>query len=208
MHGVVAAPAPMPAFRERLLALVKAPGYRPLNDAALSRALELHKKERAKFTHELRLLLAKGELVLVQGDRIAAAAAATEGNLTGRIQFRQGGSAFVVPSLDEELPLGAEGDAVQIAPEDTGTALPGDEVEVRLDTHLSRRRDGGDLEARGRVTRVIKRGRDTIVGRLTRVRTAWIVIADDPRYPVDFAVNDPRVSDLTPRRGRQSPRAP
>ena len=58
-------------FCAPILSILGAPGYRPVNDAALFRELKLSKKLRARFLHELRLLLSRGEVVQVQGDRYA-----------------------------------------------------------------------------------------------------------------------------------------
>ena len=58
-------------FRAPLLELLRAPGYHPLTDAALFRALKLPKNLRHRFLHELRLLLSRGEIAQIHGDRYA-----------------------------------------------------------------------------------------------------------------------------------------
>ena len=238
-------------FRAPLLAILSAPGYRPVNDAALFRELKLHKKLRARFLHELRLLLSRGEVAQVQGDRYAlpapartaaapsSADSATAGGrpifkvkpkakaadkptgaagvspaqgdasapghgLTGRIQFRQGGSAWFVPSLAEDAdPDAPRPDSVQIGPGDTLNALPGDLVAVEIDSSLrgGRRFAPGDArndEARGRVIRILERARTEVVGRLAKVRSQYVVLADDPRFPLEVFVADPALSRLKP----------
>ncbi len=241
-------------FRAPLLAILSAPGYRPVNDAALFRELKLPKKLRARFLHELRLLLSRGEIAQVQGDRYALPAAARaaassgaaepatasgrpifkvkprekasgkssapsgasavspalidafapERELTGRIQFRQGGSAWFVPTLAEDPDPGApRPDSVQIGPGDTLNALPGDLVAVEIDPSLrgGRRFAPGDArndEARGRVVRILERARTEVVGRLARVRSQYVVLADDPRFPLEVFVADPALSRLKP----------
>jgi ribonuclease R len=242
-------------FRSSLLEILRAPSYRPVNDAALFRALKLPKNLRSRFLHELRLLASRGEIAVVQGDRYAlpkeqetrtrppraatpprtdaravfkplpkktflaradgdsaaapsrpaadpAHAAAADDALTGRIQFRAGGSAFVVRSLDPDAdPDAPRPDAIQIGPGDTLNALPGDTVAVVVDTSLAPRFRQGDArrdEPRGRVVRVLERAREEVVGRLARVRSQFVVLADDPRFPLEVFVADPALARLKP----------
>ncbi|MSU66803.1 MAG: RNB domain-containing ribonuclease [Opitutus sp.] len=113
--------------------------------------------------------------------------------LVGRIQFRAGGSAFVVrDSVDGE----AAEPALQVFPEDTGIALPGDRVLAREFPGRKGRRAGEKI---GGIVRVLERARDTIVGELRRGRRGFLVQADDPRFSYEIAVADPAKSGLTPR---------
>lgn len=214
-------PHPVMTFRAPLLDILRAPGYRPVNDAALFRALKLPPKQRSRFLHELRLLLSRGEVTLVQGDRYtlpepkrAAASSSASGKraapapddgseVIGRIQFRAGGSAFVIPSFDPEADADApRPDGIQINAGDSLTALPGDTVAVEIDASLRGRRfasgDSRNSEPRGRVVRIVERARTEVVGRLAKVRTQYVVLADDPRFPLEVFVADPGLSRLKP----------
>jgi ribonuclease R len=222
-------------LRERLLALLSEPGYRPANETELSRRLGLNKKQRGPLAHELGRLLGDGKIVRVPGNRVklrvyasdapkpsparpifvpasrqAASVTATPGEpnrkrghqhepvtvaqpgeLLGRIQFRAGGSAFVIPE-------GARDPAqtsVQIFPEDTGVALPGDRVSVLVHKGRKGRRSG---ETVGRVLRVVERGRETIVGELRRGGRNFYVAPDDPRFVYQILVPDPARSGVKP----------
>ena len=117
--------------------------------------------------------------------------------VTGRIQFRAGGSAFVIPEGPGHAvnqPTARE-PAVQVADEDTGVALPGDRVAVRVFEGMRGRRPG---ERVGRVLRVIARARDTVVGDLRRDGRNFLVVPDDPRFVYEVAVPDPARSGLKP----------
>jgi ribonuclease R len=85
--------------------------------------------------------------------------------------------------------------AVQIAPEDTGVALPGDRVAVRIFEGVKGRRLG---ETVGRVLKVLERGRETIVGNLRRSGRSFVVAADDPRFSLEISVPDPARASLKP----------
>ncbi|MGH7996225.1 MAG: ribonuclease R family protein [Opitutaceae bacterium] len=111
----------------------------------------------------------------------------------GVIQFRAGGSAFVVP--DRTVTAGPPQPATQVASEDAGVALPGDRVLVRLFPGLEGRRPG---ETVGRVVRVLERGRDEIVGELRRSGRSFVVAADNPGFIPEIVVPDPAKSPARP----------
>ncbi len=94
----------------------------------------------------------------------------------GRIQFRGGGSAFVVLANTHG---GPDTPAMQISPDDTGVALPGDIVAVRAYPGATGRRPG---ETVGRVTRVITREKMSVVGNVFRSGSKFVVAPDDPRF--------------------------
>ena len=122
----------------------------------------------------------------------AAAPALRPGELIGRIQFRAGGSAFVVR---ESVGGAAPDPSLQVFPEDTGVALPGDRVVAREFPGRKGRRPGEKI---GGIVRVLERGRDTIVGELRRGRRGYIVAPDDPRFSYEINVAEPAKSGLTP----------
>jgi ribonuclease R len=115
--------------------------------------------------------------------------AAVDG-ITGRIQFRSGGSAYVVAEGE-----GARDPSIQVFPEDAATALPGDRVVVRLFPGRKGKRAG---ETVGRVIGVVERARDTVVGELRRQGRHFLVAPDDPKFPVEVQVPDPAKSGLHP----------
>ncbi|HZZ57744.1 MAG TPA: RNB domain-containing ribonuclease [Opitutaceae bacterium] len=177
-------------LRDRLLAVLREPAYQPASEAELARRLNLDKKQRASLAHEVRLLLAAGEVVRVAGDRLRLKGA--EGEINGRIHFRAGGSAFVVPDA-----AGGDdaGPSVQIAPDETGVALPGDRVCVRIFPGVEGRRPG---EAVGRVLRVLERERTETVGELRRTARGFAVVADQPQFVHPIAVPDPTRGPVKP----------
>jgi len=180
-------------LRERLLTHLRRPDYAPVDELNLSRQLDLDKKERRALAHEVRLMLSKGELKRVKGDRLALPG--DEDTLSGKIQFRAGGSAFFIPDLETG---GRPPDAIQISSEDTGVALPGDRVSVKVFAGVSPRRDGRGNEQSGRVLRVIERARDSVVGTLQKIRQTYYVLPDDPRFIHEILVGDPAASGLKP----------
>lgn len=186
-------------LRERILEQLRRPDYKPADELGLARELDLPKKDRRALAHEVRLLLSKGELTRVKGDRLALRVRDDDkeapDTVNGKIQFRAGGSAFVIPETEPGEPAP---DAIQVSPEDTGVALPGDRVSVKIYAGVSQRRDGRGTEQSGRVVRVIERARDTVVGTLQRIRQLFYVLPDDPRFTHEVAVGDPSASGLKP----------
>jgi len=115
--------------------------------------------------------------------------------VVGRIQFRAGGSAFVSPE-NPQTGVATPGEpSVQIFPEDTHVALPGDRVLVRIFVGRKGKRVG---ERIGGVERVLERGRATIVGDLRRSGRDYVVAPDDPRFVYEVQVNDPAKSGIKP----------
>ena len=110
--------------------------------------------------------------------------------ITGRIQFRTGGSAYVVAEGE-----GSSDPSIQIFPEDTASALPGDRVVVRLYPGRKGKRPG---ETVGRVIQVLERARETVVGELRRSGRHFLVVADDPKFAPEVQVPDPAKSGLRP----------
>jgi ribonuclease R len=110
-------------------------------------------------------------------------------SVKGVIQFRAGGSAYVIVDGKRDEP------SIQIAPDDTGVALPGDTVVARIYRGVAGKRPG---ERVGRVVQILERGRASIVGDLRREGRNYFVAPDDPRFVYEIAVPDPARSAARP----------
>ncbi len=197
--GKNAAAKPSPVkLRDRILAQLRQRNYKPQDIAALGHSLALNKKERNSLKFEIRQLLSKGSIVYVQGDRLALAG--EDDTRTGKIMFRQGGSAYVIldPLPGRTGANAIDEPAIQIAPEDTGVALHGDKVTVKISPQMSRARNGRPPEPIGRVMSIAERASNTVVGNLTRIRNKFYVNVDDPRFVQDIAVGDPAAGGIKP----------
>ncbi len=188
-------------FRDTLFQKLQSADYRPLNEAALVRQLGVDKKQRRQFAHEVRLLISRGELTLVSGDRIALPdrpGGRGDGMLVGKLRFRAGGSALVVVDRggDTTLP-----EVVQIASQDASNAFHGDTVRLQLDTRPNQRRNVRNPRAdepRGRIVEIVDRATETVVGTLHRIRSRYYVSPDDPRFVHEIAVDDPEKAKIKP----------
>ncbi|MFZ5494137.1 MAG: ribonuclease R family protein [Verrucomicrobiota bacterium] len=173
---------------ERLFAHLARRDYVPAPAAAIAKAWRLNTKERRAFFAEVGQLVRTGRLALIKGDRLCIPQEADL--VTGTINFRQKGSAMVTP---ESRPTENRQRAIYIDAADTGTALQGDKVVVRL--RSPRERDYPFFlkpdEQAGRVIEVLERGAATLTGTLQRGRTCFYVTPDDPRIPHDIIVPDP-----------------
>jgi ribonuclease R len=111
----------------------------------------------------LRSLVASGAVAVLPDGRYLAL---KERNLlVGRLSMHRRGFAFVSTPLGE----------VYVARRDTGGALHGDTVAVRLHTQRARERRSGE------VVQVLERGVTHVVGRLERHGALGIVVPTDPR---------------------------
>jgi len=186
-------------LREQILSLLSDSSYVPLDKPGVAKALDLPKRERRKLEYELRRLLVEGDVVRIKRDRFCIPKDADLA--TGIIRFRQSGSAIVVPDSDKRNENANS--PIQIDAEDTGVSMHGDHVVIRLQDETSntrrRRRKFEPAGPRGRVIRILKRARTTIVGNLKKTRFFHYVVPDDPRLVHDIYVPDPDQSDLDPK---------
>ena len=166
------------------------PGYTPMRLEDLAREIGADQVAYKRLRKIVPKLISSGALVVVKRDLLALPPQGDQ--LEGTILFRSSGSARVVFDRDDK---GNARDPVHIQSEDTGVALHGDRVAIKMDP--PRRREAGDWGT-GRVTRIIKRAFTTAVGTLRRTRLAWYVIPDDPRIVREIVVRDPASSGLKP----------
>ncbi|MFT3829417.1 MAG: RNB domain-containing ribonuclease [Opitutaceae bacterium] len=194
-------------LHERLLQLLGRRDYVPLNRAELAAKLGLKKPELRKLDAELQQLLSRGSVVRVKADRFVRPADADL--VTGTIQMRPNGRGVLRPEQPDGAPADARApEPIDVAAEDTGTAMHGDRVVVRLSggparPPRGRREQRGSRGAppvlrSGRVIRILERARDTIVGTLRRSQKFHFVTPDDPRYVHDVYVDAPERSPLVP----------
>jgi ribonuclease R len=175
-------------IREKVLALLRAPDYRPRDRNEIAQALGLKGRERVTVRQTLRELEHAGEIVRIRKNRYVLPAEADL--VTGKLSIHQAGYGFLVPEKAGEPD-------VFIAAENTGTAMNGDRVVARMSRDLPTRRAkiraGQALKHRseGRVIRILERARDTIVGTLQHSRNFYYVVPDDPRLVHDVYVQVP-----------------
>lgn len=183
------------SYSDRLLAHLQRRSYVPAPADAISREWRLKPKDRRKFNAQVDELVRTGRITVIKGDRLCVPREADL--VTGTINFRQKGSAMVFPEVKVTEPRKP---AVFIAAEDTGVALQGDKVVVRL--RSPKDRDWPHFlkpgEQAGRVIKILERGNATLTGTLQRGRTYFYVISDDPRMGHDIIVADPVKSTLRP----------
>ncbi|BET68755.1 ribonuclease R [Opitutales bacterium ASA1] len=186
-------------LRDRILSRMRRADYVPEPSSVLLARLGLKRRERNRLEQELGTLESEGAIVRVKRDRYCIPADADL--VTGRIHFKQSGSAVLVPEAVAGQP---EREPVDVAAEDTGVALHGDRVVVRLSDRRRRKperqRAGRPLPARadGRVIRILERASDTITGNLQRSRNFFVVAPDDPRIVHDIYVPDPATMSVRP----------
>src|SRR5213595_3345656 len=187
-------------IREKLLALVRAPDYRPRDRDEIARALGLQGRDRVEVRKTLRELEHAGEIVRIRKNRYVLPSEADL--VTGKLSIHQAGYGFLVPEKPGEQDI-------FIAAENTGTAMNGDRVVARISRDVPPRRakaragQASQHRSEGRVIRILERARDTIVGTLQQTRNFYYVVPDDPRLVHDVYVQVPPRAKLpkTPTRG-------
>ena len=170
-------------LRERILALLRSPKYRPLNKVEIAKALARENGDRAAINKTLRELERSGDIARIRKNRYVLPAEADL--VTGKIQIHQAGFGFVSSEKEGEPDL-------FVAAENTGTAMNGDRIVARItrDQQHARARSG-TARAEGRVIRILERATTTIVGTLQQTRHFFYVVPDDPRLVHNLYVQLP-----------------
>ncbi len=166
-------------LRDRVLQLLRAPNYRPLDKVEMSKALRWPSDKRAELRDVLRDLEQDGEIARIRKDRYVLPE--TADLITGTLQVHLNGNAHLINEKKGQPDI-------FIGEPNMGTAMNGDKVVARL-MHEGRAqpRTGDKLE--GRVIRILERVNATVVGTLQRSKQGFFyVIPDDPRLQHDVYV--------------------
>ncbi len=164
-------------IRERILAILASPDYRPLDKSELARALGRKSGVRMALNQVLRDLERSGEIARIRKNRYVLPAEADL--VTGTLSIHQNGYGFLITEKPGQPDI-------FVAAENTGTAMHGDRVVVRITRDQPYARTKGRQE--GRVIRILERAHDTIVGTLQHSRNFHYVVPDDPRIVHDVYV--------------------
>ena len=164
-------------IRERILAILASPDYRPLDKSELARALGRKSGVRMALNQVLRDLERSGEIARIRKNRYVLPAEADL--VTGTLSIHQAGYGFLITEKPGESDI-------FVAAENTGTAMHGDRVVVRITRDQPYARTKGRQE--GRVIRILERAHNTIVGTLQHSRNFHYVVPDDPRIVHDVYV--------------------
>lgn len=182
---------PDETLKQKIIDLLRAPNYRPLNKDELAKVLGRKSGVRMGLNAVLRDLERSGAIARIRKDRYVLPAEADL--VTGTLQVHQAGYGFV----SREEPGQSD---IFIAAQNTGTAMNGDRVVARItrDQEYARARGTSD-RAEGRIIRILQRAHDTLVGTLQNSRNFFYVVPDDPRIVHDVYVQNPSVSALPKR---------
>ncbi|HEY1172243.1 MAG TPA: ribonuclease R [Verrucomicrobiae bacterium] len=167
---------------QRVLQLLGQKNYTPANVPELLRFLHLPPKRQQELQQALQQLEHSGQIARVKGNRYIKPLEADL--IPGRISINRSGRGFLRPDDDN---LGE----ISISESDTSTAMNGDRVLVRLNVKAKGLRESTE-QPTGKVIRILDRKRLRIVGTLQRGRSFLYVIPDDPRFPHDVYVPEPR----------------
>lgn len=187
-------------LEEKILEFMRRKDYSPLRLDELHKALGGDGKLFRRLKKTLPRMIRAGTIAQVKRDRYCLPSDADL--VSGKISFRASGSAKLLP--DPPATGATVPAAVHIRAEDTGTAMHGDRVVVRLEK--KRRRNGfreryardDDLPF-GSVVKILERAFSSTTGTLMHARYYWLVRPDDPRVAKDILVPDPERSQLFPQ---------
>jgi ribonuclease R len=157
-------------IKPEILALLGERDYRPLDKIEIARKLKLGSNQSVALRKAIRELERSGEIARIRKDRYVLPSEADL--VTGTLSIHQAGYAF----LANETPGQPD---IFVPAENTGTAMHGDRVVVRISRDKLPPRGKGP---EGRVIRILERTRHTVVGTLQHSRNFYYVVVDDPRF--------------------------
>ncbi len=174
-------------FDSQILQFMAAPGYRPMKQHELAKALDVGSKgARADFRHDLYALEDAGRIVRLRKNRWALPDQTAQ--VVGTLKIMPKGGAIFIPDREGEP-------EIYVADRNTGVALPNDKVAIEIFhseyAALQRERRGqSDLRAEGRVVQVLERAADRTVGLLKHTPYYSYVIPDAPGFKHDVRIAD------------------
>ncbi len=163
----------MPVTRDHIIEFISARSYRPLRIRELARGLKVPEPEYRRFRRLIKDLIADGTLVRIRGGRVGQPEKLSL--VIGELLASRKGFGFVRPEDGSQ--------EIFIPAEDTGTALDGDRVLVRV------KPPGRGRSPEGSIVKVLKRQRTTIVGTFHGTRFFMVVHPDDPKINRDIYVH-------------------
>ncbi len=170
-------------LNDRVLQLLGQKNYTPANVPEMLRFLHLAPNRQQDLQVVLQELEQGGKIARVKGNRYIIPLEADL--IPGRLRINRGGKGFLQPD-DGNMK------EVVILDSDTGTAMDGDRVLIRLNIKAQGLRTQGEAVQTGKVIRILDRKRMRMVGTLKRGDRFLYVIPDDPRMQHDIYVSEPR----------------
>jgi ribonuclease R len=171
---------------ETILEFFQRPGYAPMTLGELETAFALRGGARKALISLLHKMVMNGEIVLIRKTRYSLGAPADL--ITGRLEVKRSGDGYLT-NLEGEL-------TVKIDRGHLSTALPGDQVVVRLEPL---RPGMAEWQRHGVVIRVLERGTRVVVGTLKSTGRFLYVAPMDPSYQQDFYVSEVKGAQINDR---------
>ena len=171
---------------EAILEFFQKPDYTPMTLGELTDIFDLRGAERKALVDILHKMVLNGEIVIIRKTRYSLGAPADL--VTGRLEVKRSGGGYLT-NLDGEL-------TVRIERGNLSTALPGDQVVVRLEPLKP---GTPEWQRQGVVIRVVERGSRVVVGTLKSTGKFLYVLPLNPSYQQDFYVPEAKGAQINDR---------
>jgi len=171
---------------EAILEFFQKPEYTPMTLGELTGVFGLRGGERKALVDILHKMVLNGEIVIIRKTRYSLGAPADL--ITGRLEVKRSGGGYLT-NLDGEL-------TVRIERGNLSTALPGDQVVVRLEPLQP---GTPEWQRQGVVIRIVERGTRVVVGTLKSTGKFLYVLPLNPSYQQDFYVPDAQGAQINDR---------
>ena len=173
-------------YRKRLLDHLAHEDYFPRRVGDVAIDLNIPDEERDEFETAVNLLADEKVIILANDGKISLPSLIDSGGIvTGIFRKNQKGFGFLTPAKSYK-----EG-TIFIRAEDTGDALSGDEVKIRVHRDRGRERSGDTgPQFIGEIIEVIKRKRSAFTGELAKRGGQWLVYPDGREMTEPIIIRD------------------
>jgi len=176
-------------IKKRIIKLIKHDSYTPVKLPQLAKSLGVCEEDFPQFKEAFDQLQKAGHVVI--GSRALVTLPAMPNRITGTFRANPKGFGFIIP-----LESNSYGDLF-VAGKDAGEAMNGDVVSARV---MRQGKRAGQVRYAGKITEILERSSDKLVGTLQKDSRGWFVRSDGsaflyPIYIDDVTANNAKLKD-------------
>ncbi|MCK4886274.1 MAG: RNB domain-containing ribonuclease, partial [Planctomycetes bacterium] len=176
-------------IKKRIIKLIKHDSYTPVKLSQLAKSLGVSETDYPQFKEAFDQLKKSGHVII--GARSSVTLPAMANRITGTFRANSKGFGFIIP-----IDTNSYGDLF-VAGKDAGGAMNGDIVSAKV---IKQGRRAGQVRYAGKITEILERSSNKLVGTLQKDSRGWFVKSDGsaflyPIYIDDITAKNARLKD-------------
>ncbi len=182
-------PIMLEVIKKRIIKLIKHDSYTPVKLSQLAKSLGVSETDYPQFKEAFDQLKKSGHVII--GARSSVTLPAMANRITGTFRANSKGFGFIIP-----IDTNSYGDLF-VAGKDAGGAMNGDVVSAKV---VKQGKRAGQVRYAGKITEILERSSDKLVGTLQKDSKGWFVKSDGsaflyPIYIDDITAKNARLKD-------------